>query len=47
MNSSASPVQEACDEVQGHLFGQPAPMERYAHLITRPDATSAIVPDAA
>ncbi len=40
-------AREACDEVQGHLFGQLAPMERYAHLIARPDATSAIVPDAA
>src|SRR5262249_41996183 len=40
-------AREACDEVQGHLLGQPAPIERYAQLIARSGAPGAIVPDAA
>jgi diguanylate cyclase (GGDEF)-like protein/PAS domain S-box-containing protein len=36
-----------CDEVQGYLFGRPAPIEQYSHLIGRSNTNDPIVPDAA
>jgi diguanylate cyclase (GGDEF)-like protein/PAS domain S-box-containing protein len=38
---------EGCDEVQGHLFGRPAPIEQYAYLIGRSTTHGPTVPDAA
>jgi EAL domain-containing protein (putative c-di-GMP-specific phosphodiesterase class I) len=40
-------AREACDEVQGHLFGRPAPIEQYSDLTGRSTAQDPTVPDAA
>jgi diguanylate cyclase (GGDEF)-like protein/PAS domain S-box-containing protein len=46
-NQFAFLAREGCDEVQGHLFGRPGPIEQYAHLIGRSTARDPTVPDAA
>ena len=40
-------AREACDEVQGHLFGRPAPIEQYSDLTGGSTAQDPTVPDAA
>ena len=40
-------AREACDEVQGHLFGRPAPIEQYSDLTGGSTAQDPTAPDAA